>query len=351
MKDLVSDILEHLKQNEAVGIATIVAHEGSSPRSTGARMVIHQDGTLLESIGGGMMEARVLEEARSLFQEKRTPGLLAYDLTLDDLDTMGMTCGGRVEMLLELVLPTEENREAFLQRQAATNNRKDCFFLTVIPDQPEVTEKTSRCILNAQGFIQGQLRLSPNAEKQIREKSQTLKTPEVMVLEGHLVLMEPSILPKTLHIFGAGHVAIPTAEIAVRVGFEVKVLDDREEFAAPERFPNPVETRVVPDFDQAFTGIFMTGDDFIVIITRGHLHDKTVLAKALKTRAGYIGMIGSRKKRDAIYSALLEQGFTQQDLDRVHCPIGLAIGAETPEEIAVSIVAELIRKRAELEAS
>ena len=123
MKDVFSDILKHLHRNEAVATATIVAHEGSSPRSTGAKMLIHQDGTILGSVGGGIMEARTLEEARGLFQNKREPGLLVYDLTPEDLDSMGMTCGGRVEILLDLVLPTAENIEAFSQWQSVLINR------------------------------------------------------------------------------------------------------------------------------------------------------------------------------------------------------------------------------------
>jgi len=102
---------------------------------------------------------------------------------------------------------------------------------------------------------------------------------------------------------------------------------------------------VLFSFEQAFASLEMDSDSYVVIVTRGHLHDKTVLEQALRTKAGYIGMIGSRRKRDMVYQTLLSEGFTQEDIDRVHCPIGLNIGGETPEEIAVSIVAELIKAR------
>jgi len=104
---------------------------------------------------------------------------------------------------------------------------------------------------------------------------------------------------------------------------------------------------VIPSFHQAFVGLGIDWDSYVVILTRGHLHDKAVLEQALKSDAGYIGMIGSKRKRDLIYKELLGKGFTESDLERVCAPIGLAIGAETPEEIAVSIVAELIRTRAD----
>jgi xanthine dehydrogenase accessory factor len=134
--------------------------------------------------------------------------------------------------------------------------------------------------------------------------------------------------------------------MAAMVGFRISVCDDRQEFANRERFPEAHQIRILENFAQAFAGLAIGREDFVIILTRGHLHDKTVLAQALRTEAGYIGMIGSRKKRDAIYAALLKEGFDPADIDRVHSPIGLAIGAETPEEIAVSILAELIFVRA-----
>ena len=123
------------------------------------------------------------------------------------------------------------------------------------------------------------------------------------------------------------------------------VLDDRVEYANPGRFTGETEIRVLDSFDD-WAGLPIDAGCYIVILTRGHIHDKTVLGLALRTSAGYIGMIGSRRKRDKIYQALREEGFTQQDINRVYSPIGLDIGAETPEELAVSIVGELIQVRA-----
>jgi xanthine dehydrogenase accessory factor len=129
------------------------------------------------------------------------------------------------------------------------------------------------------------------------------------------------------------------------VGFRVWVLDDREAFANPERFPDAHQLKVLDGFERAFEDLEVTADSYVIIFTRGHLHDKIVLTRALATDAGYIGMIGSRRKRNAIYDALRAEGIPQAEIERVHCPIGLAIGAETPEEIAVSIVAEMISHR------
>ena len=130
------------------------------------------------------------------------------------------------------------------------------------------------------------------------------------------------------------------------MGFRIIVFDDRAEFANANRFPDADEIRICRGFAEVFNGFNTTPDDFIVIVTRGHRFDKEVLAQALQTEAGYIGMIGSRRKRDTIYNELIDQGVHQSALEQVFCPIGLAIDAETPAEIGVSIVAQLIQHRA-----
>ncbi len=148
----------------------------------------------------------------------------------------------------------------------------------------------------------------------------------------------------TAYLFGAGHVSKAVAALARMVGFHVVVLDDRAEFANVERFPG-CAVQVIDSFER-LPELAIDANSYLLIITRGHLFDRVVLEWALNTPAGYIGMIGSRSKREAIYSHLREQGVPKERLDEVHSPIGLAIGAETPEEIAVSVIAELIQTRA-----
>lgn len=167
-------------------------------------------------------------------------------------------------------------------------------------------------------------------------------------VSGKRLLVEPFYAPDAVYLFGAGHVARHTASLAANVGFRTVVLDDRAELANADRFPAADEVHVLPSFHEPMQRVAIDGRSYVVIVTRGHSHDKTVLSHALRTKACYIGMIGSRRKRDSIYRLLLEEGFQQRDIDRVHCPIGLSIGAETPEEIAVSIVGELIQVRAYL---
>ena len=195
-------------------------------------------------------------------------------------------------------------------------------------------------------MICGDLSLPPvTVENLIREHSGAAFLRTVTLGES-VILIDPVLRAEIVFILGAGHVAQPTARLATLVGFRVRVVDYRAAYANADRFPEAEQVRVVADFGSALKGFAIDRSGFIVIVTRGHLHDQTVLMQALRTEAAYIGMIGSRSKRDQIFKALLKQGFTEADLKPVHSPIGLDIGAETPAEIALSIVAELVKVRA-----
>jgi len=160
------------------------------------------------------------------------------------------------------------------------------------------------------------------------------------------VLLEPIFSEPTVFIFGAGHVSQQLAPIVKRVDFKVVVIDDREMFANRERFPEVNEV-IVSEFEKCFDQLNIDESSYIVIVTRGHLYDGFVLEQAVKTNARYIGMIGSKKKIQTLYQNLMKKGISKETLDRVYAPIGVDINSETPEEIAVSIVAELIKVRGE----
>ena len=161
------------------------------------------------------------------------------------------------------------------------------------------------------------------------------------------IFVEPIISDPILYLFGGGHVSTCIVPLAHEVDFKVVVIDDRPEFSDPVKFPEADEVHNY-SFEGVMEKLPVNESSYLVIVTRGHVHDKTVLAQSLKTSAVYIGMIGSRRKISIIYKKLMEEGFSEKDIERVYSPIGIDIGAETPEEIAVSIVAELIKVRAGL---
>lgn len=166
-----------------------------------------------------------------------------------------------------------------------------------------------------------------------------------MICGGNVeIFIEPIIPSPTLYIFGGGHIAVPLVKIGKLADFRIAVIDDRAEFANAQRFPE-AELILVEDFSKVFSKLKIGKSSYLVIITRNHEYDDVVLELALATPAKYIGMIGSKTKRETIFSHMLAKGVAKELLDKVHAPIGLEINAETPEEIAVSILAEIIKVR------
>ena len=165
-----------------------------------------------------------------------------------------------------------------------------------------------------------------------------------LICGGTLEIFVEPILPQpTLYIFGGGHVSVALARAAHSAGFAIGVVDDREAFANKERFPMAEEIHT--SFDEAFEKLKPNASTYLVIVTRGHKDDLRVLAWAARTQAHYIGMIGSKRKVLSVYKALEKDGHAPEEFERVHAPVGLEIGALTPEEIAISITAELIAVR------
>jgi xanthine dehydrogenase accessory factor len=347
MKELLSLACALLDQGKGFVIAKIVSRSGSTPRTAGARMLVTPGGGCHGTIGGGRLEAETISSSRELW-ETGGSGFLRFDLNNTNLSEMDMICGGVLEVLLDRVAATEENRCFFHDWRRMADEGRAGWAITAIHGNGRGIERITRCLRGADAPGPGSALPEQALEAAQRLAGEpAVKTNLTLVnLDDARVIVEPLVPPKTVFIFGAGHVARPTAHLAALMGFQVAVFDDREAYANARRFPEAGQIGILDDFDHALAGLPLDGDSYIVILTRGHLHDKTVLAQALRSKAGYIGMIGSRRKRDAIYHGLLEEGFTDRDLKRVFAPIGLAIGAESPEEIGLSIVAELVRQRA-----
>jgi len=345
MNTIADTACELLDKGEAFVLATIISHMGSTPRTSGSKMVVTADGRGIGSIGGGLLEAGAMARAVELIPQGQS-AVMPFDLNYETISAMDMICGGQAEVLLDCISPGDADRTVFEKwRQILAEGTPGCF-LTVVMAEGEAVDRITHCVIGAGGDIQGIFPLADFEREKIRAAAATpgVKT---LAFDGAFVVVEPAGRLCAAHFFGAGHVARPTAHLAALVDFRVHIYDDRREYANRERFPDAYAIHLLESFDQAFEGPATGPDDFVVILTRGHLHDQNVLARALSTAAGYIGMIGSRKKRHTIYRNLRDQGVSRQDIDRVHSPIGLAIGAETPAEIAVSIVAELIAVRAE----
>lgn len=337
MSEILGTLLETLKEGRDAVFCGIVESSGSAPRTSGARMLVLSDGAIRGSVGGGPVEGESLARALKMLEDGQSHVLLPFNLNSATAAEAGMVCGGAVKVLLQRVVPAQ--RVFFEKLQSLQNDGKRPALVTVMRGDSAPT----LALWSAATGLEG-VELPPPLAAELARKAAKTRQTFSFNEDGLNVFVEPFIMPAVLHLVGAGHVALATAKVAAFAGFGVVVMDDRTEFANARRYPDAREVRVLDGFDGCLGDL--GPDDFVVIVTRGHVHDRDVLAQALQTRAGYVGMIGSRSKRDAVYRSLLEAGIAQSDLDRVFCPIGLPIGADTPEEIAVSIVAEMIGVRA-----
>ena len=348
MRELIRHICDRLGEGQSVAIATIVQQEGSSPRGAGSKMVIHGDGSIQGTIGGGKVEARAITTGLKVLANGASV-ILDFDLSGDVMGDMDMVCGGRLRVLVERIDGTNENLALWSHAARCIKDRRRFFLVTCLGGADTLqTVAPERFVLHADGSILGGSQPTCQRPTRILDHCEGLSAPLELNLDGETLLVEPFRSPETVFLFGAGHVSQQVAVMAAATGFQVVVLDDRPEFANRRRFPDADDVRVIDAFDKAFAQIKADRHAYVIIVTRGHLHDKVVLEQALGTRAAYIGMIGSRRKRDAIYQTLMDQGTPAEDLQRVFCPIGLNIGAQTPEEIALSIVAELVSVRSKV---
>jgi xanthine dehydrogenase accessory factor len=354
MEDIYVEIVRALEQNKKLVLATLITREGSAPRAVGAKYLIKEDGTTSGSIGGGCVEAEVWQEAKVIL-EKEKAGVLHFKLTSEQLAEGGLICGGNIAIFLE---PLKEEFLDIYQEVIRIKQKGGSAILATLISVDGTFPKSdgTKVLIKSSGEKMGVLLDGSEFEKRILEEAQSLlgeEQPKVMVLNPEKensswkkmeVLLEPVSSDPTVYVFGAGHVSQQVSSLAKMVHFKVVVIDDREMFANRDRFPEADEV-IVSEFEKCFDRLYIGDTSYIVIVTRGHLYDGFVLEQAIKTNACYIGMIGSKKKIWTLYKGLIEKGIPKETLDRVHAPIGIDINSETPEEIGVSIVAELIKVR------
>ena len=363
MDILIDEIISMLEKNQGLALATIISHNGSAPRRAGAQMIVHTDGSIVGTVGGGLMESMVIKSARKAIENKDC-SVIRIEMTGETAATGDMICGGIQEVLVEYLNPADKRLFAVLSSyQALVHQRRQGWWITRIPSgscaaadhflvQDDGTLLTGE--MDAAEAEVGLIKQQENPENpsvlhlNIAKKTMDLEdihTPTLITIQNDRWLIDPILFYGTVYLFGAGHVSQQLAKVTKLVWFRTIVIDDREEFANRQRFPEVDEVVVVPDYHHIFDQIRLDPESYMIIVTRGHLFDRYVLAQCLKSSAVYIGMIGSKRKIQLVYEQLEQEGFTREQLDKVYSPIGLKIGAETPEEIAVSITAELIQCR------
>lgn len=344
--DIWHEMFNLVNHGESFVTATIVDKSGSAPRSSGARMVVRSGGRIIGTVGGGRLEAEAIIAAEAVFNTKETV-IHPFNLSGVDAALSDMICGGVGELLLDYFDGESfANREILETLIQSIEKHEKAWLITGIGMGEHNRGIRQQCLIRPMGEMTGQFPCSQDFFLRMISGPAKLAI-HSEVLEDLRVFIEPIHQGGTLYIFGAGHVSQKIAPVAETVGFRTVILDDRAEFANGERFPAS-KVLLLESLEKPLPALPFDRDSYLVIVTRGHLHDKWILEQTLKEPVAYIGMIGSRHKRDLVYKNLIEErGYTAEDIQRVHCPIGLDILAESPEEIAISIVAELIRVRGE----
>ncbi|QMS88394.1 XdhC family protein [Nostoc edaphicum CCNP1411] len=308
MLDFYQQLAKTLKKSPVV-LATVTSIKGSTPREVGAKMFISADGKIFGTIGGGAGEAKVYQQALQVLQTGKKQ-FVEIDLSgAPQRETQGV-CGGIMQILLELWSGSESLNLVNQIIDTLTSGRSG----TIIT--PFNTH----------------------------EKPYLLLKTEIIASLHTTALIEPLLAPPTLLIIGAGHIAVSLTQVAKIAGFQVIVQDDRSEFATKERFPDA--SQVLAEPITSIQEILEKNTNlYIALVTRGYLQDLAVLPLLRKHPVKYIGMVGSNKRVTTVYKILQNEGYEPEFLHQIYAPIGLDIGALTPEEIAVSICAELIKVR------
>ena len=357
-----AEALRTLERGQSFALATVVNVRGSTPREVGAKMIVRADGQF-GTIGGGCGEAEVFRKARVLLEECSEGGarLAEVDLTGDfDQREIG-TCGGTMDVFVDLWSPARDLGVARKLADAARRSAPGALLTVIDPGARSEMPAGSRTFIDprdAGAPGAGPIDLPAAQLAQIVERTQRavatlLEVDDAGGLQpvtriepnGRVRLfLDPIVGAERLIIAGAGHIAAPLCALGAMVGFHVTVIDDRASFANRERFPGADEIIVKP-FKAAIDSLALDGHCYLVSVTRGHSFDEEVVRAALMQPCGFVGMIGSRRRVKATLERIGESGVPIERLGELHAPLGLAIGAETPEEIAISIIAEIIRER------
>lgn len=342
-----------LATGEPAVLVTVVSRTGSAPRDAGTRALQTAAG-FEGTVGGGALEARAMEAARRSL-ENGVSARVSCDLSGFSPNS-DMICGGGMEVLCEVLSPRQAELFSFAAALLRQGGRG--VWVVSLPEDGvslngDAATPERRLYVEALPEGYGASPLAPvprNVTVGLAAALPLLEErknrPGLVARQGGALYVEPLDAPPVLLLCGGGHVSLEVARLAHSCGFVVDVVDDREEFSNAGRFPMARHCHVSSRYEDLVEVCGIGRRHFVAIVTRGHSFDREALAQVLASHAQYVGMIGSRTKREQVYAALRAQGVPDAELAAVCCPIGLSIEAETPQQIAVSIVAELLAARA-----
>jgi xanthine dehydrogenase accessory factor len=347
VRELLAELTTALARRRPCVYCAVVETRGSTPQKAGAAMLVYPDGTQAGTLGGGCVEAEVKRRALHGLNDGGRPEVLTFNLDDDYGWDDGLICGGRMTILAQPLTadgPLFESSAKYYRRLRDLAEGGAGFTEAVVIGESAGLPVGDRYLFDAAGTLTEHLADSPSTDAVAAGLAPLSSRPVPATRKGIAYL--PALPRVTVFLVGGGHVGQAVAKLASEVGFDVWVLDDRDKFASPERFPT-ASRRLVGDIGTTLRDLAptLTPATFAVILTRGHNHDEEALYHLARTTCGYVGMIGSKRKIRMIFEDLEAKGIPTETLARVHAPLGYDIGSQTVPEIAVSIVAELIACR------
>ena len=318
-------------------MATLVATEGSSPRSTGSRMWVDEAGRIVGSVTiGGCVDARVIEASTRALEDGQ-PALLTMALGDEDAWAIGMTCAGTIEVLVEPVDPADPVAQALGVASDEVEAGRSAVIVATLSGAPR------RLVVTEGGDTLGTLGDASLDEGAVREAAGLLAegTSGVRTVAGQRLYFERHAPPLTLVVFGATHVAMPLVSLGGVMGLRTVVVDGRDRFATRDRFPGADELIVGMPSELA-ERMPLGRQSLVVLLSHDYKYDLPVLRAVLASDAAYVGVLGSRRRGKALLEFLSEEGVPADQLARVRIPVGLDLGGSSPEEIALSVLAEAI---------
>ncbi|PQO34572.1 XdhC/CoxI family protein [Bremerella cremea] len=345
MRDVLTALVADVPTGKSVAYCQLIDTRGSTPQKAGAAMLVYAGGQQVGTLGGGCVEAEVKRLAIAHLETGQgtvSSFVLDHDYGWDD----GLICGGRMEVLIQPLAAGGDVRFFQAILDAITNNVGGTFVIATLPRESESGPSFGMHWISSAGksLAQcGEASLRAAAAEVAAEHLRSLAERPLSYRVNNVLFLP--ILPRCeLLIIGGGHVGKAVARLAAKVDFDVTVVDDREEAVSLERFPDAVG-RIAGPMLNVLPQIELSEQAYGLVVTRGHQHDEMALYHLVQRKFAYLGMIGSKRKVRMIYDDLLEKGIPQEKLDQVHAPVGLDIGSRTVEEIAISIVAQLIAHR------
>jgi xanthine dehydrogenase accessory factor len=342
--DIVSAYEKAVKENKKTALATVVLVEGSAYRRAGARMLITEDGQLTGAISGGCLEGDALRKARMVIMQQE-PLLVTYD-TMDDDDAklgVGLGCNGIIHILIEPINDGKTNPITLLKAVISSRGYSVLVTLFNIDDRKAPQPGCCLCLADGQLVLNG-LAVLPYQNELLEDAKNALDNQRSAITsyQGYTAFVECVKPMISLIILGGGNDTIPLTKFAAILGWNVTVVDGRPNYASSERFPF-VNKLMVAKPDQVLDGIEFNEWTAFVLMTHNYNYEIDFLKELLPLHPSYIGILGPKKKLERMLEELETTGttITERNLETIHGPVGLDIGSETSEEIALSIVAEI----------